>query len=93
MNCARVKAAVSGFEQEFGGRVKVRTIECDSPEGKEAVRRYDFQTHGMVIFDPEGQLIHKRRDHMASGEDARAVLRSVMRRRGWLPRADGGLTG
>lgn len=55
MSCARVKAAVSGFEAEFGGKVRVRTMQCDSPEGKAAAQKYGFLSHGMVIFDRYGR--------------------------------------
>lgn len=86
MNCARVKAAVSGFESEFGGQVRVHTVPVDTPEGKAAVKKYNFQSHGLVMFDPAGQLIHKRRDHMAKAEEVHQILISELRPR---PR-DGG---
>jgi hypothetical protein len=79
MNCARVKAAVSGFEAEFGGQVRVYTIPVDTPEGQAAVKKYDFQSHGLVMFDPAGQLIHKRRDHMAKADEVHQILAHALR--------------
>lgn len=74
MACAKVKAAVSGFEKEFGKRVRVRTMECDSPEGKAAAQRYGFQSHGIVIFDPRGQVAFMRRDHLVNATEVHRFL-------------------
>ena len=79
MNCARVKAAVSGFEAEFGDKVRIHTISVDTPEGEAAVKKYNFQSHGLVLFDPQGQLIHKRRDHMAKADEVHQILVSQLR--------------
>ena len=54
---------MSGFEAEFGDKVRIHTISGRHPEGEAAVKKYNFQSHGLVPFDPQGQLIHKRRDH------------------------------
>lgn len=78
MSCARIKSAVSGYEKELSPRIKVRTVECDSAEGVEAARRYDFRSHGLVIHDRKGELIFKRRDHMVRAEDVYAVLRQYL---------------
>lgn len=74
MNCARVKAAVSGFESQFSGRIGVRTVPVDTEEGKAAIKKYDFQSHGLVLFDSSGQLIYKRRDHMAQAKEVTQVV-------------------
>ena len=74
MACAKVKAAVSGFAAEFGGRVRVRVMECDSPEGKAAAARYGFQSHGIVIFDPHGQVAFMRRDHLVNAPEVHRFL-------------------
>lgn len=77
MNCARVKAAVSGFEAEFNGRIGVRTVPVDTDEGKAAIKKYDFQSHGLVLFDPSGQLIYKRRDHMAQAKEVTQMVQGL----------------
>ena len=33
------------------------------------MKKYNFQSHGLVPFDPQGQLIHKRRDHTAKADE------------------------
>ncbi len=65
---------MSGFEAEFGGQVRVRTMQCDSPEGKAAAQRYGFVSHGMVIFDPYGQVMFMRRDHLVTAPEAHQAL-------------------
>lgn len=74
MACARVKAAVSGYDTEFAGQVRVRTVECTTPEGKAVASRYGFQSHGLLIFDPRDQLIFVRRDHFVDPAEVHRVL-------------------
>lgn len=74
MSCTKVKAAVTGFPSEFGDRVRVRTIECDTPAGKAAAKKYGFQSHGLVIFDRRGELLFVRRDHRVDSREVHAVL-------------------
>src|SRR5579859_4474120 len=69
MSCARVRAAVSGFEKDFGGRVQVRTIPNDSEEGVAARMKYDLQSHGIVLFSPAGEPIYKRSEHRVSADE------------------------
>lgn len=69
-----MRAAVSGFESEFGGRVGVRTVDVDTKEGKAALKRYDFRTHGLVMFDPVGRLLYKRADHAVAPVDVHDLL-------------------
>lgn len=65
---------MSGFEAEFGGKVRVRTMQCDSPEGKAAAQKYGFLSHGMVIFDLYGQVMFLRRDHLVNAAEAHQIL-------------------
>jgi|JI10StandDraft_1071094.scaffolds.fasta_scaffold337677_2 hypothetical protein len=81
MACAKVKAAVSGFDSEFAGQVRVRTVECETPEGKEVARRYGFQSHGLLIFDPQGELLFVRRDHSVDAAEVHRVLAEAVAKR------------
>jgi hypothetical protein len=81
MDCARVKAAVSGFEPEFCGRIGVRTVPVDTDEGKAALKMYAFQSHGLVLFDSSGQLIYKRRDHLAQAKEVTQVVYGLLGKR------------
>lgn len=64
----------------------MRTVDVETPEGKAALKKYDFQSHGLVLFDPSGRLIYKRRDHMAQAKEVTQVVRGLF---GVSP-ADGG---
>lgn len=72
---------MSGFEAEFNGRIGVRTVPVDTEEGKAAIKKYDFQSHGLVLFDPSGQLIYKRRDHLAQAKEVTQVVYGLFGRR------------
>ena len=74
MACAKVMSAVSGFATEFGSQIRVRTLECDTPEGKAAAKKFGFLSHGLVIYDLRGELLFVRRDHMVSPDEVHAVL-------------------
>ncbi len=78
MACAKVKAAVSGFEREFVGQVRVRTVACDTPEGKAVASRHGFRSHGLLIFDPWGKLLFVRRDHSVDAAEVHRVLAEAL---------------
>ena len=75
MSCARVLHGLDGFEREFGARVTVRTVDCFSPEGVAAAHKYGFVTHGIVVADPDGQLLFEEKDHGVSADDVRVIVR------------------
>ncbi len=78
MVCARLMPAVSGLESDFPGRVESRNVDSTSEEGTTAVRELGFQSHGIVVRDPQGRAIWKQADHAVSLDDVRTALRSLL---------------
>jgi hypothetical protein len=74
MSCSRVLHGLGGFDQTFGARVAVRTVDCFSPEGVAAARRYGFVTHGIVVSNSDGQLLFEEKDHGVSADDVRVIV-------------------
>jgi hypothetical protein len=74
MSCSRVKQGLDGFERRFGARVAVRTVDCYSPEGVAAARKYGFVTHGIVVEDADGRLLFEEKDHGVSADDVRVIV-------------------
>ncbi len=74
-SCAKVLKGLDGLADELGARVRVRTIDCFSNEGKAAAATYGFVTHGVVIHDSARGLVFEEKDHLVSADDVRAVLR------------------
>ena len=58
-----MQPAVSGLEQEFGGRVRAYNIDATTPESKATVHRLGFRNHGLVVRDVSGQVLWKQGDH------------------------------
>jgi hypothetical protein len=77
MICAKLKPAVSGFAQEFPGRVTGENVDATTPEGAAAVKELGFQSHGLVIRSADGKVLWKQPDHTAKIEDAREELKRL----------------
>jgi hypothetical protein len=77
--CARNVAAVRDLERELPGRVVVRLVDSFAPEGRAAAERYAFNSHGIVVFDRDGALLFKQRDHAVNPADVGAVVRARLR--------------
>jgi len=77
MICARLKPAVSGFAEEFPGRVKGENVDATTPEGAAAVRELGFKSHGLVIRSADGKVLWKQPDHTVKIEETRAELRRL----------------
>jgi hypothetical protein len=70
---------VSGFESEFHGRVRVRTVPHLAPEAKESVEKLGWSSHGLVITRG-GRVVYTASDHRANAYDANVALRQQL---GW----------
>jgi hypothetical protein len=81
MSCARVRHGLDDFGARFGARVAVRTVDCFSPEGVAAARKYGFVTHGIVVADADGQLLFEEKDHGVSADDVRVIVERELARR------------
>lgn len=68
---------MSGFEQEFPGRVNTHNVDATTDESKKAVSELGFQNHGLVIRSSDGDVLWKQPDHSVVIEDARAELRRL----------------
>jgi len=77
MICARLKPAVSGFAQEFPGKVAAENVDARSPEGAAAVKELGFRSHGLVIRSADGEVLWKQPDHTVKVEDTREELRRL----------------
>jgi hypothetical protein len=77
MICARLKPAVSGFAQEFPGKVAAENVDARSLEGAAAVKELGFQSHGLVIRSAGGKVLWKQPDHTVKIEDTREELRRL----------------
>jgi hypothetical protein len=77
---------VSGLPSEFGSRVSVELIENTAPGAEEAIRRYGFVSHGLLIHQGE-RVVFQAADHGVRMEDVRAALRRAL---GSAPPAAGG---
>lgn len=80
MSCGRVLTGLEGIPERFGPRVKLRTVDCFSDEGKAAAAKYGFVTHGLVINDSKRGLIFQEKDHGVNAADVIAVLQTELSR-------------
>jgi len=78
ISCSRVLSGLQTFQDEFGARVEVRTVDCFSDEGKAAAQKYGFVTHGIVVSDDAHGLFFEQKDHGVSAEDVRVMVRKEL---------------
>jgi hypothetical protein len=78
--CARTQATLGGFEREFDRRVRLRLVDCTSPEGVQAAARYGFENHGLVVLDRSGTLVFKQKDHHVNPADVHVVVAAQLAR-------------
>lgn len=71
--CQGVKATVETMPAMYPGRLTVRTVEHLEPEGREAVKKYNFKSHGLVITRGD-EVLFRQPDHRVEVEQVRLAL-------------------
>jgi len=69
---------VNGLEKEFEGALECEILDAFTPENKEQIKAYGFGSHGLVIFDAEGNVKKKLDGHLMRDPEIRAALKEVM---------------
>jgi hypothetical protein len=70
---------VSGFEQEFSGKVKARNVDATTPESVRAIQSLGFKNHGLVIRSARGKVLWKQADHTVKVEEVRAAIQDLLK--------------
>lgn len=65
---------MSGLSAEFEEPVQVRTVPSTAPEARRMVARYDWRSHGALVFF-HGKLVYQARDHTVSALSIAETLR------------------
>jgi hypothetical protein len=71
--------AVSGFEQEFPGKVEAQNVDATTEESRRVIEDLGFQSHGLVIRSSDGTVLWRQADHDVAIADVRAELRRLMK--------------
>jgi len=69
---------VSGFGEEFEGKVEAQNLDATKPEAVKRVKSLGFKNHGLVITDAEGKVLFKQPDHQVKVEEVRAELTKLL---------------
>ncbi|NIV91226.1 hypothetical protein GWN42_00100 [candidate division KSB1 bacterium] len=69
---------MNGLEQEYAGVLECEIRDATTPESKEQIQSYGFDTHGMVLMDENGNVQKKMDGHLMKEPAIRAALREVM---------------
>ena len=70
---------MNGLEIEFEGALKCEILDVFEPENQNKIKAYGFGSHGMVIFDPKGNIKKKLDGHILDEPQIRAALKEVMK--------------
>lgn len=69
---------MSGFEQEYRGKVKGENLDATTPENRKIVKELGFDNHGLVIRSADGKVLWKQPDHEVKIEDVRKELDKLL---------------
>jgi hypothetical protein len=73
-----VTAAVSELEEEYAGQVTFTIIEPEVTKTNGDVQAYELDTHGMVAFDPAGEVITTLPGHDFGKEEIEEMIGTVL---------------
>lgn len=76
--CSHTQTGVASLEQEFEGKVRVESLDANSPEAAEMTKRLGFKEHGLVIRSHRGAVLYKATDHKLEMDDVREQLKSQL---------------
>ncbi len=71
---------MSGFEQEFPGKVRAKNVDASTPEATKAVKSLGFNNHGLVIRSAKGKVLWKQADHTVKVEEVRAAIQELLKK-------------
>jgi outer membrane murein-binding lipoprotein Lpp len=77
-DCSHAQTDVATLEQEFQGKVKVESLDANSPEAAEMTKRLGFKEHGLVIRSHRGAVLYKATDHKLRMDDVREQLKQQL---------------
>ncbi len=69
---------MNGLDKEYGNALKCEVRNAFAPESKKEISQLGFNTHGLVIYDAEGNLKVKLDGHLLSEEAIRKAVNEVM---------------
>jgi len=74
-----VTAIVNGLEQEYGAEVTAEFLDATTPENKQKIQtEFGFKTHGLVIYDGDGELLQKLDGHLLKEPEIRGALQEIL---------------
>jgi hypothetical protein len=54
---------VNGLQKSSAGKTSATTIDATKPAMKETLNKLGFETHGLVVRNRAGKIIHKESGH------------------------------
>ncbi len=67
-----------GLEKEYQGALKCEVLDATTSDNKTQIQSYGFGSHGMVIFDAQGEVQKKLDGHLMREPEIRQALQEVM---------------
>ena len=77
-DCSAAQTGVASLEQEFPGKIKVESLDANSPEAAEMTKRLGFKEHGLVIRSARGAVLYKATDHKLEMDEVREQLKTQL---------------
>jgi hypothetical protein len=69
---------VNGLEKKHHGALQCEVLDATTPENKAQIHEYGFGSHGLVIFDAQGNLKKKLDGHLMREPEINQALAEVM---------------
>lgn len=76
--CSSTRKALADFPARYAQRVAVRTLLHLEPEAQKAVKRYAFDSHGLVLHAGD-RLVYRAADHRVRLSDLTVAIERELR--------------
>ncbi len=68
---------MSGLAEEFRA-VTAANVDATTPEGQREIAALGFDTHGLAVRSPAGEVLFKQRDHTVDVDAVRQEIRRLL---------------
>ena len=76
--CAKIQTIVNGLEETNKGVLACEIRNAMDEKGKVEIAELGFKTHGMVFYDPDGNILKKIDGHKMTEEEIDSAVNEIL---------------
>ena len=78
MYCAKVEPIVNELAKTYAGKMKLGVKNYQEGDSPAEIKKFELDTHGMVITDAEGKKLWSESGHKQTREGVEAAIKKVL---------------